>query len=105
MENVILTSVPDEATAAAWNDCLDNAEFAGLYTAPEARDQGGVEVAEIDLGRDFDEYYALYQHWCAFKHCAARPSDVQRAVGSCPAGPVPRPRRYKPQRRRQMTGK
>ena len=35
MENVILTSVPDEPTAAAWNDCLDNAEFAGLYTAPE----------------------------------------------------------------------
>jgi Acetyltransferase (GNAT) domain len=208
MENVILTSVPDEPIAAAWNDCLDNAEFAGLYTAPEYfliqyfanerpfavlvvssgvvhgvatgllgdRDincghsgspqicirrgadaekvgmalaagirshslkstrfisaftwdevsglqsagfrakrfetplgtilldlsrgadalfsdctearrrnirraiKAGVEVAEMDIGRDFDEYYALYEHWCAFKHQAARPYDVQRAV-------------------------
>jgi hypothetical protein len=208
MDNVILTSIPDESIAAAWNNCLDNSEFAGLYTAPEyfliqyfanerpfavlavsggvvhgvatgllgdrdmdcghsgspqicirrgadAEEVGtalaaglrshslkstrfisaftwdevsglqsagfrvkrfetplgtilvdlsrgadalfsdctkirrynirraikeGVEVTEMDIGRDFDEYYALYQHWCAFKQCAARPYDVQRAV-------------------------
>ena len=35
MNHVILTSFPDESTAAAWNDCLDDSEFAGWYTAPD----------------------------------------------------------------------
>jgi Acetyltransferase (GNAT) domain len=35
MNHVTLTSFPDDSTAAAWNDCLDNSEFAGFYTAPE----------------------------------------------------------------------
>jgi hypothetical protein len=35
MNHLILTSFPDDATAAAWNDCLDNSEFAGFFTAPE----------------------------------------------------------------------
>jgi hypothetical protein len=208
MDSLILTSYPDESTTAAWNDCLDNSEFAGLYTAPEFfgvqyfKDQGpfavlavsdsrvhgvatglladrdiecghsgspqicirngsdlemvgkalatglkshclpstkfisafawnevagfqsarfrlkgfhaplgtivldlskgadllfrefaaqprnnvrraikaGVEVAEMNIDRDFDDYYALYQHWSEFKGLAPRPYDVQRAV-------------------------
>jgi lipid II:glycine glycyltransferase (peptidoglycan interpeptide bridge formation enzyme) len=42
--------------------------------------KAGVEVTEMDIGRDFDEYYALYEHWCAFKRCAPQPYDLQRAV-------------------------
>jgi Acetyltransferase (GNAT) domain len=208
MNYSLTTSPPDEATAAAWNDCLDNCEFAGLYTAPEflqvpyLREQGpfavlaisagvvhgvatalranqemncglpgspqicirkgsnleevgqalaaglkshclpstkfigafawneltafksagfrlkefrsplgtilldlskgadllfrecaesrrynvrraikaGVEVEEMDIDRDFDEYYALYRHWSEVKRCAHHPYDTQRAV-------------------------
>jgi hypothetical protein len=208
MDYVILTSVPDDSTAAAWNNCLDNSEFAGLYTAPEFfgvqyfKDQGpfavlavndslvhgvvtgiladrdmecghsgspqicirrgsdletvgkalaaglkshclpstkyvsgfawnevagfqsagfrlkgfhtplgtivldlskgadllfrecaaqprnnirraikaGVEVAEMNIDRDFDDYYALYKHWSEFKGFAPQPYDMQRAV-------------------------
>jgi hypothetical protein len=208
MNYVILTSFPDDSTAAAWNDCLDNSEFAGWYTAPDYfrvqyfqherpfavlavsddvvhgiatgrfRDQhmdcghsggpqvcirrgshneevgkalaaglrnhsikstrfisafawnetagfqslgfrvrtfqpplgtilldlpkgtdllfrdcgdtsrynirqaikAGVEVAEMNIDRDFDDYYALYRHWCEFKHIAPRPYELQRAV-------------------------
>jgi hypothetical protein len=35
MNHLILTSSPDEATTSAWNNCLDNSDFAGLYTAPD----------------------------------------------------------------------
>jgi hypothetical protein len=35
MNYLTLSSIPDESTAAAWNDCLNNSDFAGLYTAPE----------------------------------------------------------------------
>src|SRR5215471_17853859 len=35
MNHVILTSFPDDSIAAAWNDCLDNSEFAGFFTAPD----------------------------------------------------------------------
>jgi hypothetical protein len=35
MNYVILTSIPDDSTELAWNDCLDNSEFAGLYMSPE----------------------------------------------------------------------
>jgi hypothetical protein len=208
MQNLVLTSIPDEAILAAWNDCLDNSEFAGLYIAPEyllvqyfanerpfavlavndgvvhgvatglLADRGincghsgspqicirkgadpekvgmalaaglkshslkstrlisaftwddvsglqsagfrvkkfeiplgtilldlsrgadalfkdfaearrrnirraikdGVEVAPMDIERDFDEYYSLYAHWCEFKHQPAQPHDLQRAV-------------------------
>ena len=208
MNYSITTSPPDECTAAAWNDCLDNSEFAGLYTAPEflqvpyfkhegpfavlaisdgvvhgvatallsnqeincghsgspqicmrkganAEEVGkalaaglkshsqpstefisafawnevagfksvgfrlkafqsplgtilldlskgadllfrecakvrrynirhaikaGVEVEEMDIQRDFNDYYALYRHWCEFKRCACQPYETQRAV-------------------------
>ena len=208
MENVILTSMPDDATAVAWNDCLDNSEFAGVYTAPDflsvqyfkhrspfavlavndSRVHGivtglfadqdmecghsgspqicvrngsdlemvgkalatglkslclpstkfisafawsevdgfrsagfrvksfeiplgtivldlsrgtdvlfrefaesrrhnirrvikaGVEVAEMNVDRDFDDYYSLYKHWSEFKGLAPQPYDTQRAV-------------------------
>jgi hypothetical protein len=208
MNHVIVTSFPGDATVAAWNDCLDNAEFAGAYAAPdylrvhyfqheqpfavlavsddvvhgiatgllggqdmncghsggpqlcvrrgseheevgralatglrkhsikatkfisafawteiagfqsagfrvkrfesplgtvlldlskgtdllfrdcaEARRhnirraiRAGVEVTELDVGRDFDDYYALYKHWCEVKHIAATPYELQRAV-------------------------
>jgi FemAB family len=33
-EHLILTSTPDDSTTAAWNDCLDNSEFAGLFVTP-----------------------------------------------------------------------
>jgi hypothetical protein len=208
MDHLILTSIPDDSTAVAWNDCLDNSEFAGLYMAPDffgvqyfreqcpfavlaVRDslvhgvvtglfanrdmecghsgspqicvrngsdlemvgkalatglkslslpstkfisafawnevagfqsagfrikkfevplgtivldlsrgtdllfrefaetrrynirrviKAGVEVAEMNIDRDFDDYYALYKHWSEFKGIAAQPYDVQRAV-------------------------
>jgi hypothetical protein len=53
MDKVILTSIPDDSTIAAWNDCLDNSEFAGPYTAPEFfgvqyfKDQGRFAVLAI----------------------------------------------------------
>jgi hypothetical protein len=208
MNHVIVTAFPDAATVAAWNDCLDNSEFAGFYTAPEyfrvqyveharpfavlavtgdavhgvatgvradqdvvcghsgspqlcirrgssSEDVGralatglrsvsvkstkfisifawnetagfrslgfrpktfhthlgtilldlskgpellfrncgdtsrynikrainaGVEVTEMNVGRDFDDYYALYKHWCAFKRISPHPYALQRAV-------------------------
>lgn len=208
MNHVILTSIPDDSTAAAWNDCLDNSEFAGWYTAPDyfrvqyfqherpfavlavsddvvhgivtglLRDQemrcghsggpqvcirrgsqheevgkalaaglrnhaikstrfisvfawnetagfqslgfrvksfqtplgtilldlskgtdqlfrdcaearrhnirraikAGVEVTEMNVCSDFDDYYVLYKHWCEFKRLAPHPYELQRAV-------------------------
>jgi hypothetical protein len=208
MNHLILTSTPDEATTSAWNNCLDNSEFAGLYTTPDFfrieyfhnqrpfavlassgavihgvvtgllaehvtecghsgspqicirkgsdpetvgkvlaaglkshaqsstqfisafawnavpgfRSAGfrvarvetplgtilldlskgvdllfrefaesrranirraikaGVEVAELNIDRDFDDYYALYSHWCELKHLDRQPYDLQRAV-------------------------
>jgi hypothetical protein len=45
--------------------------------------KAGVEVGEMDLDRDFDSYYDLYSHWCAFKGVMRQPYDVQRlAFGS-----------------------
>lgn len=40
----------------------------------------GVEVTRMDIDRDFDEHYALYQHRRAFKRFAAQPYEVQRAA-------------------------
>ena len=208
MDHVILTSIPNDSTAAAWNNCLDNSEFAGWYTAPdyfrvqyfqrerpfavlavtnevvhgiatgllgdqdmdcghsgspqvcirrgshneevgralaaglrshsikstkfisafawnetagfqsmgfrvkrfqtplgtilldlskgtdplfrdcaEARRhnirraiKAGVEVTEMNVRRDFDDYYALYKHWCGVKRITPRPYELQRAV-------------------------
>jgi Acetyltransferase (GNAT) domain len=208
MDNVVLTSIPDDSTAAAWNDCLDNSQFAGLYMAPDFfrvpyfKNQGpfavlavrdsvvhgvvtglfvgrdvecghsgspqicvrtgsdlelvgkalatglkslsrstakfisafawnevpgfraagfrikkfeiplgtivldlsrstdllfrefaesrrhnirrvikaGVEVTEMNIDRDFDDYYALYKHWSEFKGLSLQPYDMQRAV-------------------------
>jgi len=34
-KHLILTSPPDDSTIAAWNDCLDNSEFAGLYVTSD----------------------------------------------------------------------
>ena len=208
MNHVILTAFPDDSTVAAWNDCLDNSEFAGFYTAPDyfrvqylqharpfavlavtgnvvhgiatgllgnrdmycghewgpqvcirrestdeevgralaaglrehciksttfisaftwnetpgfqsvgfrvkkfqpplgtilldlskgtdllfrecAEDRRynirraiklGVEVTEMDIRRDFDDYYALYKHWCESKRLTPKPYELQRAV-------------------------
>jgi Acetyltransferase (GNAT) domain len=208
MDHLIVTSFPDDSTVAAWNDCLDNSEFAGFYTAPEyfrvqyleqarpfavlavagdtvhgiatglerdrdivcgnsggpqvcvrrgspqeqvgaalaaglrshcgkstkfisafawnetggfqsmgfrvkklqtplgtilldlskgaeqlfrefAEDRrynirraikAGVEVTEMNVQRDFDDYYALYEHWCASKRLPPRPYELQRTV-------------------------
>jgi|HubBroStandDraft_4_1064222.scaffolds.fasta_scaffold40091_2 hypothetical protein len=209
MDHMILTSIPDDSTAAAWNDCLDNSEFAAFYTAPDyfrvqyfqrerpfavlavsdavvhgiatglVRDldmecghsgspqvcirngspneevgkalaaglrshsikstkfisafawnetagfqslgfrvrrfqtpplgtvlldlskgtellfrecgetsrynirramKAGVEVTEMNVHGDFDDYYALYKHWCEFKRMAPHPYELQRAV-------------------------
>ena len=35
MEHVIVTSAVSESLEAAWNACLDSADFAAHYTAPE----------------------------------------------------------------------
>jgi hypothetical protein len=40
----------------------------------------GVEVLEMNVERDFDDYYALYSHWCELKQLPRQPYDVQRAV-------------------------
>lgn len=42
--------------------------------------KAGVLVEPMDLGRDFDEYYELYRHWCAFKRLPCVPYELQRAV-------------------------
>ena len=35
MNQMIITSIPDDSTVAASKDCLDNSEFAGGYSAPD----------------------------------------------------------------------
>lgn len=42
--------------------------------------RAGVDVQEMDLGRDFDEYYDIYKDWSAFKRTQCQPYDTQRAV-------------------------
>ena len=42
--------------------------------------KAGVEVAEMNIEREFDEYYDLYRHWCGFKNTPCQPYDVQRSV-------------------------
>ena len=42
--------------------------------------KAGVQVSEMVLARDFDEYYELYRHWCGFKKLACQPYDVQRSA-------------------------
>ena len=42
--------------------------------------KAGVEVTEMDFGRDFDEYYDLYRHWCGFKDVTCLPYELQRSV-------------------------
>ena len=42
--------------------------------------KAGVEVTEMNIDRDFDDYYALYKHWSEFKGLAAQPYDMQRVV-------------------------
>jgi hypothetical protein len=42
--------------------------------------KAGVQVTEMDVAADFDDYYQLYQHWCEFKHLAIQPYETQRAV-------------------------
>jgi hypothetical protein len=40
--------------------------------------KAGVVVTEMDVDREFDEYYDIYSHWCKFKHIDLIPYDVQR---------------------------
>ena len=42
--------------------------------------KAGVEVTEMNVRRDFDDYYALYKHWCESKRLAPNPYELQRAV-------------------------
>ena len=42
--------------------------------------KAGVQVTEMDFGRDFDEYYDLYRHWCGFKNVTCHPYELQRSV-------------------------
>jgi hypothetical protein len=42
--------------------------------------KAGVEVTEMDIRRDFDDYYALYRHWCETKRLTPHPYELQRAV-------------------------
>jgi hypothetical protein len=42
--------------------------------------KAGVEVTEMDIRRDFDDYYALYKHWCETKRLTPHPYELQRAV-------------------------
>jgi hypothetical protein len=39
-----------------------------------------VEISEMDVTNDFDDYYALYAHWCGFKGVPAHPYELQRSV-------------------------
>jgi hypothetical protein len=34
----------------------------------------------MDIRRDFDDYYALYKHWCESKRLTPKPYELQRAV-------------------------
>jgi len=40
--------------------------------------KAGVDVAVMNLERDFAEYYDLYSDWCAFKNVARQSADIQR---------------------------
>ena len=40
--------------------------------------KAGVVVTELDIDREFDEYYDIYSHWCKFKGIELIPYDVQR---------------------------
>jgi hypothetical protein len=40
--------------------------------------KAGVEIRPIDVAREFDEYYALYRHWCGFKSLPCTPYETQR---------------------------
>lgn len=40
----------------------------------------GVEVSALDIATQFDTYYDLYRHWCAFKNIPAHSYDIQRAA-------------------------
>lgn len=42
--------------------------------------KAGVEVTEMNIDREFDDYYALYTHWCEFKRCDRRSYDMQRTA-------------------------
>jgi hypothetical protein len=42
--------------------------------------KGGVQVTEMDVLAEFDEYYELYRHWCAYKEIPCQPYDIQRAT-------------------------
>jgi len=42
--------------------------------------KAGVEVTEMNVAREFDEYYRLYQHWCEFNAAACQPYEIQRSV-------------------------
>jgi hypothetical protein len=42
--------------------------------------KAGVEVREMNVERDFDDYYALYSNWCEVKQLPCQPYDVQRVV-------------------------
>lgn len=42
--------------------------------------RAGVNVLEMDIGKDFDEYYKIYQDWCQFKKIPCEAYGTQRAV-------------------------
>lgn len=40
--------------------------------------KAGVLITEMDIDREFDEYYEIYSHWCKFKGLEVIPYSVQR---------------------------
>jgi len=42
--------------------------------------KAGVDVSEMNIERDFDDYYELYRQWCRFKGVTFQSYDMQRAA-------------------------
>jgi Acetyltransferase (GNAT) domain len=64
-----------KGTDALFRDFTDDRRY-NIRRAIKA----GVEVTEMDIPRDFDDYYDLYKHWCETKRLAPHPYELQRAV-------------------------
>lgn len=39
-----------------------------------------VDVREMDMAAEFDEYYSIYVDWCSFKNMPCQPYAIQRAI-------------------------
>jgi hypothetical protein len=66
---------PSKGTELLFRDCAEDRRY-NIRRAIKM----GVEVTEMNIRRDFDDYYALYKHWCETKRLTPHPYDLQRAV-------------------------